>query len=1126
LAQALALALATVVQGQTYISEVLVNPPGSDLVGQYIELRGQPNSQLPDGTYFLAVNGDAESNPGTIRNIFDLSRRAIGGNGFLLLLQNSNSYTFNSMATVVVNTNGPGWGTASGSSIGHRGKSGSVDLPHASVTFFLIQTTNPPAIDDDIDPNNDGLPNGPIWAGWKGLDSVGMLDNDGAGDIAYGRINFRRDAAPGSGATAKTNAVSIVFTPDYVARTGNTVNYQSTSWVVGANLLGTAPNWRLSDGDTAPATYDLEPLDNRGGPNFYATPLAGVVAVSPAGGMVLTEGGASSSYRLGLNTAPAGAVTVQATAESSLEISLDGGSTWGVSRSLSFTDTTLQTVSVRASIDNVVDTSPHSRAIRHAIVNTLDTAKYPTSALTPVVWAAILETQGLLLSELKVNPPGTNDGPWEYVEIAGPPNALLTNVFFLSLESDGSKDPGKVNLVINLSSIRLGSSGLLVIGATNNPYAVPAGAAYLGQARFNDPDGALGNGSRTFLLVSSAGPFTEGDDLDKGDNGILEGLPPLTTVLDSVAFSDGNALNVFYSSAVLALPGATPDAAARFPANKTPQSLAAWFYGDLSGPATDSLFFDSTALSTNFPAGAVLSPGRVNDISVTITGLGPLSGVVGDPTNPGLSFTVADANSPDPASLGVVAASSNPLVVPAANLTVVAGAGGRRTLYLNPIGVGFSTITITVAGSSAMGRISFPYAASDMGRPGGFFHTGASDASGAVAVDASYMMVGDDENPIVRLYDRRRSGPPLWQIDFRPYLNVSGQNAGEVDIEGSTRVGNRFFWTGSHAHNNLAENRTNRMRFFASDLVGSGTNARLEFVGFYEYLKDDLLAWDRGNGHGKGANYYGLTASAADQVDPKTPYGFNIEGLCMAPGSAETAYLAFRAPIVSPTNRTYALIVPVLNFATLAAQGGPLGSCRFGAPIELDLYGRGIRAIEGSPSGYLIVGGNPGDGNSTYPLDFKLYTWTGQPGDQPQQRAADLTGMRPEALVETPPSPWTDSTSVQLLSDIGSAVIYNDGVANKHAAYPAFKKSRSDWVTLGPIVKPAPIILSTRRNASTLTLTWRALKGEVYAVQSAIDLAAAAWSDLPGDVTAGGPYASKEFAPPVAPQCFYRVVVR
>src|SRR5205085_6701754 len=132
--------------GQVVINEVLVNPPATDAPNQYVELRGPPNQILTLGTYFVAVEGDTNGNPGTIQDVFDLSGKAIGGNGFLVLLQKTNSYVAAIGSTVLVNTGkGAGWGSGSSSSIGHRGENGQTDLEHGSVTLFLIQAPTAPA---------------------------------------------------------------------------------------------------------------------------------------------------------------------------------------------------------------------------------------------------------------------------------------------------------------------------------------------------------------------------------------------------------------------------------------------------------------------------------------------------------------------------------------------------------------------------------------------------------------------------------------------------------------------------------------------------------------------------------------------------------------------------------------------------------------------------------------------------------------------------------------------------------------------------------------------------------------------------------------------------------------------
>jgi voltage-gated potassium channel Kch len=84
-------------------------------------------------------------------------------------------------------------------------------------------------------------------------------------------------------------------------------------------------------------------------------------------------------------------------------------------------------------------------------------------------------------------------------------------------------------------------------------------------------------------------------------------------------------------------------------------------------------------------------------------------------------------------------------------------------------------------------------------------------------------------------------------------------------------------------------------------------------------------------------------------------------------------------------------------------------------------------SIEGNVNGYMIVGGTPTANSGRYPLDFRLYTWSGDRNQAADQRAADLTGLSPEGIVQLPPAPWTPSSLVQLVSDNGTKVYYGDG---------------------------------------------------------------------------------------------------
>jgi predicted extracellular nuclease len=444
-----------------------------------------------------------------------------------------------------------------------------------------------------------------------------------------------------------------------------------------------------------------------------------------------------------------------------------------------------------------------------------------------------------------------------------------------------------------------------------------------------------------------------------------------------------------------------------------------------------------------------------------------VSGVINDPTDPaktiGIEFNISDAETPA-GSLTVTATSSNTAVVTNANLTI-AGTGNSRNLKINPTGVGYSDITVTVSDGTLTNSYVIKYAASAASTTPSTsrFLTGASNASTAVVIDSNYMLVGDDENQALRLYDRNNSGLPLTSFDYTSLLgltDISGGVPREVDIEASTKVGNRIFWMGSQSNNDSGSNRPNRDRVLATDISGTGANTTLSYVGRYDFLEEDIIAWDQNNLHGKGANYYGLAASAAAGVGSKQSSGYNIEGLEMSPDNT-TAYIAFRAPQEPTTTRTKALIVPVTNFTSLLSTsgGGTQGTATFSAPIELDLGSRGIREIrKNAANQYVIIAGPGGDATGVAPNDFRLYTWTGNASDAPVLRTADLTSLTVggsfESIVELPSS-LTSTSQIQLLVDNGDTVYYNDGTIAKDVT-ANYQKSRSEIVTLGNAIVPLP----------------------------------------------------------------------
>lgn len=442
---------------------------------------------------------------------------------------------------------------------------------------------------------------------------------------------------------------------------------------------------------------------------------------------------------------------------------------------------------------------------------------------------------------------------------------------------------------------------------------------------------------------------------------------------------------------------------------------------------------------------------------IDLSGDATVRGVIGDPTDPaattGIALSLARPDNGDLGQIMVAVQSGNPAVVDAAGI-VLAGSGAARTLTILPHGVGYATITVTATDElDRIGTFAIHYAASAHAAlpEATRFHTGASDASATIALDDATMLVADDETNVLRLYDRDRSGLPLAGFDVTASLALTDPDNPELDLEGAARRGERVYWTGSYSNSKNFHVRPNRHRVFATDLVGAGAASSVAYAGRYDWLLEDFVAWDHANGHGLGIDALGFAASSAEGVDSKTPAGFNVEGLAFAPDDT-TAYVAFRAPQLPTNARHQALIVPVLDFDALVTGAAPgsrsQGSAMFGAPLFLDLGGRGIRSLDRNAAGqYLIVAGPAGDATGIAPADFRLYAWTGQPADAPFDLGVDLTALDVnhgsfESIAEVPAN-LGPGTRLQFLFDNGDSPWYDDGVAAKDLPDGRLKKAAS-----------------------------------------------------------------------------------
>ncbi len=600
-----------------------------------------------------------------------------------------------------------------------------------------------------------------------------------------------------------------------------------------------------------------------------------------------------------------------------------------------------------------------------------------------------------------------------------------------------------------------GNENLTRFSAINT---IPAGTIIRSNASSPDftwaTSGAIGaGGNYAPLSLSQSGEQITVVEATVATNPLFSGYTSLFQIDNTGAFENATA-----SDQGNIAPGLSPAAKTAVLFNSTttfaafnlaalPSGSAANWRDAIANPANWSF----TASGT-LPSGSITVGSGNSNSAPTISALTPLSGVISDPTNPGISFTVNDAETPADSLVVTAIASSNPAVAPLANIAITTQPGGLRTLFITPAAVGYSDITLQVtdaSNQSSQQTLSYAASAATPLPANSRHHTGSSDASTAIAIDADHMLVADDEDQALRLYRRNVSGLPLAYFDFTSSLgltDLSGGTPREVDLEASTRLGNRIYWLGSHG--NAASDaalRVNRHRIYATDLIGTGASTTLTYAGQYAGLRSALITW--GDAHG-----YDFTASTTPGKSPEDPAqdGFNIEGLTIAP-DGHTTYLAFRAPQVPADSRTRALVVPLYNLPELISGAETVPD--LGDPITLDLGGRGIRSIErNSFNQYLILAGPASSATDNAPTDFRLYVWSGDPEDAPEIFSNTLTALSlrgsPEGIVSVP-APLMPNQSVQLVVDCGDTDWYGDGTASKDLSISNFKKFRSEKITLG-----------------------------------------------------------------------------
>jgi len=268
------------------------------------------------------------------------------------------------------------------------------------------------------------------------------------------------------------------------------------------------------------------------------------------------------------------------------------------------------------------------------------------------------------------------------------------------------------------------------------------------------------------------------------------------------------------------------------------------------------------------------------------------------------------------------------------------------------------------------------------GMPSGNRHPGMSGASAAIFLEAGRVVVASDEDNRLRVYDPSTSQPAITAWDASPWLHLSGRNL-ECDLEGAARVGNRIYWIGSHGRNKDGKYRSNRHRFFATEVTETPQGPQLRIIGTpCSTLVTALLT---------NAALASLHLDTAAALPPDSKGGLSIEALAARPDGS--LWIGFRGPLA----QRKALLIPLLNPNAVLEGHAP----HFGPPTRLDLDGRGLRDMAWTGSEWILVAGATGGEQK----GTRIFRWSGE-GRSPS--ALDLPGLKNlhiEAVAVPPEQP-------------------------------------------------------------------------------------------------------------------------
>ncbi|MEY2745199.1 MAG: hypothetical protein RL112_241, partial [Planctomycetota bacterium] len=226
-----------------YLSEIIIDPSGTDNGVEYVEIRSAANTSL-SGYYLVMIEGDGAA-AGTVDKVdaFDASW-STGSNGLLLWRDAASVHNPAPAAgtSVVVRDFNP-------------------DIENGSNTYLLGYGT-PPTINSDLDADNDGTLNAGALTGFTVVDAVTLLESDTGANVGYADdLGF-----PVVGPI--TTPAS--YTPDWLERVFN-ADGTPCNWV-GGDLTGTAAAGFFVRTDRVGWGYAAHGIDNTQFPTLAWTP--------------------------------------------------------------------------------------------------------------------------------------------------------------------------------------------------------------------------------------------------------------------------------------------------------------------------------------------------------------------------------------------------------------------------------------------------------------------------------------------------------------------------------------------------------------------------------------------------------------------------------------------------------------------------------------------------------------------------------------------------------------------------------------------------------------------------------------------------------------------------------------